>query len=161
MPSAVELAESVAERLGRIEGVAAVALRGSRARGDAGADSDVDLGIYYRSGRRPPLAALRRLAEELDRSRPITVTAVGEWGPWVDGGAWLRIGEQRVDWLMMNEKGAIGLVASLAKRPAGFAEEVGAVLARPGACVEDLVKSIDRLAALVTSVRELCTETSG
>ena len=41
------LAERVSARLGEKEGVVAVALVGSWARGEASPDSDVDLGIYY------------------------------------------------------------------------------------------------------------------
>lgn len=60
----------------------------------------MDLGIYYRPERRPSLAALRELARELDdRHVPDLVTDFGEWGPWIDGGGWLRIEGRRVDWL--------------------------------------------------------------
>jgi predicted nucleotidyltransferase len=104
----LELAASVAARLAAIDGVVAVGLGGSWARGDADVESDVDLGVYYRAARRPRLAALRRLAEELDVSRPLTVTDFGEWGPWIDGGAWLRIGGRRVDWLYRD----VGRVAA-------------------------------------------------
>jgi hypothetical protein len=30
------------------------------------------------------------------------VTALGEWGPWIDGGAWLVIDGTRVDWLFRD-----------------------------------------------------------
>ena len=80
--------------------MAAVALGGSWARGVADPTSDVDLGIYYRPDRRPPLVALRQLAAELDdRHLPDAVTDFGAWGPWINGGAWLRIEGRRVDWL--------------------------------------------------------------
>jgi predicted nucleotidyltransferase len=96
----MELAERIAERLADVEGVEAVVLGGSWARGEAHPDSDVDLGIYYRPERRPSLAALRELARELDdRHVPDLVTDFGEWGPWIDGGGWLRIEGRRVDWL--------------------------------------------------------------
>ena len=88
--------QNVADELGSIVGVVAVSLGGSRARGEHRPDSDFDLGIYYRraldvSG----LAALaRRLAgPEAQVGRP------GDWGPWVDGGAWLSINDARVDWI--------------------------------------------------------------
>ncbi len=98
-PSIV-LAREVASRLGEVEGVAAVALGGSWARGEAHPDSDVDLGVYYRPGRRPAVEALRRLARELDdRHLPDLVTEFGEWGPWIDGGGWLRVRSRPVDWL--------------------------------------------------------------
>jgi predicted nucleotidyltransferase len=96
----MELAERIAERLADVEGVEAVVLGGSWARGEAYPDSDVDLGIYYRPERRPSLAALRELARELDdRHLSDLVTDFGEWGPWIDGGGWLRIEGRRVDWL--------------------------------------------------------------
>jgi predicted nucleotidyltransferase len=96
----LELAEHVAGRLGRIEGVAAVALGGSLARREAYPDSDIDLGVYYRPDNPPSVVDLRRLAEELDERHPKDgATNLGEWGPWINGGAWLQIGGQRVDWL--------------------------------------------------------------
>lgn len=90
----------MAARLGDVPGVAAVVLGGSRARGTAHADSDLDLGIYYRPANAPSVELLRRLARELHRGdSPAEVTEFGAWGPWVNGGAWLRIQGFEVDWL--------------------------------------------------------------
>jgi hypothetical protein len=88
----MELAGSVAE----VPGVVGVVLGGSRARGTHTPDSDTDLGVYYR----PPLDvdALGRLAREV-AGPSATVTAPGGWGPWVDGGGWLRIDGHAVDWI--------------------------------------------------------------
>jgi len=103
MRSVEALAQRVADRLGQIDGVVAVVLGGSHARGTARPDSDVDLGIYYRPQRRPSLQALRALAEEIDDRHPQeAVTAFGEWGPWINGGAWLQIDKQAVDWLFRD-----------------------------------------------------------
>src|SRR5918997_2575761 len=100
MQAPVELAQQIAGRLGEIEGVVAVALGGSWARGEAHADSDVDLGIYYRPEHPPRITDLRLLAQELDdRHPPDAVTNFGEWGPWINGGGWLTIEGRRVDWL--------------------------------------------------------------
>jgi hypothetical protein len=91
----------VAGRLVEVQGVTAVMLGGSRARGAEQPDSDVDLGLYYRQ----PLDAkgLQLLAETLAEARSgderPTVTQPGEWGPWVDGGGWLSIGGMAVDWI--------------------------------------------------------------
>jgi len=87
---------AVAERLVAVGGVVAVLLGGSRARGEHHPDSDVDLGVYYR----PPLdvAGLGALAREV-AGPSATVTRPGDWGPWVDGGAWLRIDGVAVDWI--------------------------------------------------------------
>ncbi|MDQ5827142.1 MAG: nucleotidyltransferase domain-containing protein [Chloroflexota bacterium] len=96
----LELAEHVAGRLGSIEGVAAVALGGSMARREAHPDSDIDLGVYYRLENPPSVVELRSLAEEIDDRHPKdAATNLGEWGPWINGGAWLQIRGQRVDWL--------------------------------------------------------------
>jgi predicted nucleotidyltransferase len=93
----------VAARLVAVPGVCAVVLGGSRARGDAGPDSDVDLGLYYDPARPPSRDALNALARELDDGRPTdAVTAFGEWGPWINGGAWLTIDGTRVDWLFKD-----------------------------------------------------------
>ncbi|GAA4968127.1 nucleotidyltransferase domain-containing protein [Kineococcus glutinatus] len=86
----------IAERLVRVPGVQAVALGGSRARGDHTPASDVDLGLYYR----PPLdvAALGELAREV-AGPDAQVGAPGAWGPWVDGGGWLSVDGTAVDWI--------------------------------------------------------------
>ncbi|WP_438024057.1 nucleotidyltransferase domain-containing protein [Sorangium sp. So ce233] len=116
MDEALDVAARVAARLGTIPGVAAVVLGGSRSRGEAHADSDIDLGIYYEPERPPDLEALRALARELCASGPAqgvaplakelhgsvpedAVTPLGAWGPWINGGAWLEIEGRRVDWL--------------------------------------------------------------
>jgi predicted nucleotidyltransferase len=96
----VELARRIAERLGEIEGIVAVALGGSWARGETHPGSDVDLGIYYRNEHRPSIEELHRLAQGLGYRNPREpVTDFGGWGPWIDGGAWLQIEGTPVDWL--------------------------------------------------------------
>ncbi|HXJ33618.1 MAG TPA: nucleotidyltransferase domain-containing protein [Candidatus Eisenbacteria bacterium] len=93
----------IAARLAAVDGVVAVALGGSRARGAAGPESDHDLGLYYDPARPPSRDALNALARELDDRHPTdAVTRFGEWGPWINGGAWLTIGGARVDWLFKD-----------------------------------------------------------
>jgi hypothetical protein len=84
------------ERLVSVDGVVAVVLGGSRARGTHRPDSDIDLGLYYRGDL--DMLALRALADDV-ADDPVEVTVPGGWGPWVDGGAWLTIQGQRVDWI--------------------------------------------------------------
>ncbi|HWS33561.1 MAG TPA: nucleotidyltransferase domain-containing protein [Actinoplanes sp.] len=86
----------LAQRLLDVPGVVGVVLGGSRARGTHTEESDYDLGLYYRA----PLdtGRLGELATEV-AGPGARVTAVGEWGPWVDGGGWLRIDGNAVDWL--------------------------------------------------------------
>jgi predicted nucleotidyltransferase len=109
----IRFAEGIAGRLGNVRGVVAVALGGSWARGEAHPDSDVDLGVYYRPDRPPAVGELRRLAQELDdRHLPDLVTETGEWGPWINGGGWLRVAGRPVDWLYRDA----GKVASTIER---------------------------------------------
>ncbi|MFN8527598.1 MAG: nucleotidyltransferase domain-containing protein [Anaerolineae bacterium] len=99
----IQFARDLAARLGEIDGVIAVVLGGSWARGAGTPTSDIDLGIYYDSEHRPSLEALRALAAEIDdRHSSEIVTNYGDWGTWIDGGAWMEIGGRRVDWLYRN-----------------------------------------------------------
>lgn len=95
-----KIAAKVAKKLIAIDGVVAVTLGGSTARGAADAASDVDLGVYYRAEKKPNVDRFRDLAKDLDdESAPLSVTGYGEWGPWINGGAWLRVDGKRVDWI--------------------------------------------------------------
>jgi predicted nucleotidyltransferase len=83
-----------------IKGITAIALGGSRARGNHTNKSDVDLGIYYNPENPPDIIALNRLASELDDNNRVNlVTAIGEWGKWINGGAWLQVEGVAVDFL--------------------------------------------------------------
>jgi hypothetical protein len=89
---AVELPSSVgrlADELAASDGVVAVVLGGSRARGDEDAHSDWDLGVYYRG--RVDLSTLARHGD---------VHPPGSWGRLMNGGAWLRLGDLEVDVLL-------------------------------------------------------------
>jgi predicted nucleotidyltransferase len=92
--------ERVVGRLGDVDGVVGLALGGSRARGGASAGADIDVGIYYREQAAPDLDALRAAAADLDdRGKPDGFGAYGEWGPWINGGAWLRVEGFKTDFL--------------------------------------------------------------
>jgi predicted nucleotidyltransferase len=100
MDRPTEVAREVGIRLAAVDGVAAVVLGGSRARGQADPHSDVDLGLYYDPGRPLAIAELRALAAEVDdRHLDDAVTEIGGWGSWINGGGWLEVGGVRVDWL--------------------------------------------------------------
>ncbi len=87
---------SLAARIAGVPGVVGVVLGGSRARGEHTPESDTDLGIYYRGGL--DVERLGELAREVG-GPDATVTALGGWGPWVDGGGWLSIDGSAVDWI--------------------------------------------------------------
>ena len=86
--------------LSAVPGVEAIALGGSRARGTAVATSDYDIGLYYRAHRPIDVAALGEVAATLDdRGAEASVTPIGGWGPWIDGGGWLVVDGIHVDLL--------------------------------------------------------------
>jgi hypothetical protein len=86
---------ALVEAVARVPGIAAVALGGSWARGTARPESDVDLALYYRDAAPPDLDALRAVCARVDPAA--TPTDLYGWGPWVNGGAWLRTAAGRVD----------------------------------------------------------------
>jgi hypothetical protein len=97
-------------RLCTVPGIAAIVLGGSRARGTATPTSDYDLGLYYRPERPPDLAALAQVAAALDDNpRPDLITPLGGWGPWINGGGWLRVQGQPVD-LLYRDLGRVAQV---------------------------------------------------
>lgn len=90
----------IAQRLHAADGVEAVVLGGSRARGTHHEGSDVDLGLYYDADHLD-MRALRAAAHEI-ADAPADVTGPGGWGPWVDGGGWLTIGGTAVDLILRD-----------------------------------------------------------
>ena len=98
-PQQRELVSSVVERLGAIQGMKAVVLGGSHARGCAKPESDIDLGLFYSEAAPFSIQAIRELAEAVNDTANPVVTDFYGWGKWVNGGAWLTIGGQRVDFI--------------------------------------------------------------
>jgi predicted nucleotidyltransferase len=83
----------LADQLAGLPGVVAVVLGGSRATGTHRPDSDWDLGLYYRESFDP---GGLRLGHEGQ------VSGLGEWGPIMNGGAWLTIEDTPVDVLFRD-----------------------------------------------------------
>ncbi|MBA3350008.1 MAG: nucleotidyltransferase domain-containing protein [Actinobacteria bacterium] len=134
-PSPLALAVRLGARLGRCPGVAAVTLGGSWASGAADAGSDIDLGVYLDNRSPLDVAWLQRLAAELDdRGEEAVVGRPGEWGPWVNGGAWLVVGGRRVDWIYRDLELVERTIEAIcaghpathfqAGHPAGFSTEI-------------------------------------
>ena len=101
-PEQRELVSSLAQRLGTIRGIRAVVLGGSHARGRARPESDIDLGLLYSETAPFSIQSVRELAEAVNDTAGPVVTDFYGWGPWVNGGAWLTIGGQRVDFIYRN-----------------------------------------------------------
>ncbi|MEH2625177.1 hypothetical protein V1292_003232 [Bradyrhizobium sp. AZCC 1719] len=86
--------------LADVPGIAAIVLGGSRARGTAHDASDYDIGLYHADSADLDIDRLREVVKAIvDEPDAIRVTPVGEWGPWIVGGAWLVIGGRKVDLL--------------------------------------------------------------
>jgi hypothetical protein len=93
----------MALQLSEIPGIAAVVLGGSYPRGTARPDSDLDVGLYYSEESPPNVEVIRALVEQLSiPDCPPTVTGFYEWGPWVNGGAWIQTAAGKVDLLYRN-----------------------------------------------------------
>ncbi|HEY1016338.1 MAG TPA: nucleotidyltransferase domain-containing protein [Herpetosiphonaceae bacterium] len=94
------LIPAIVERLRGIGGLDAIALGGSRARGSHTPASDIDIGLYYDPAAGLDLAALAAATAELDdQHREDLLTEPGGWGPWINGGGWLRIHGTPVDFI--------------------------------------------------------------
>ncbi len=98
--SVESLIQAIVGEIKTISGVKAIVLGGSRARGTHHSFSDIDLGIYYDSCSPLNLTELAKVATKLDdEHRTDLITAIGGWGPWINGGGWLQIGSFPVDFL--------------------------------------------------------------
>ncbi len=98
-PKQSKIVEQLTENLKQIDGMLAIAVGGSFARGNPSPTSDIDLGLYYRDDNPFGIDHIRALAEKVNDTENPTVTGFGDWGKWVNGGAWLTINGQRVDFL--------------------------------------------------------------
>lgn len=88
--------------LKRIRNIAALVLGGSHAAGGATEKSDLDIGIYYFNDQPFDIGELRQVAASHVVEQPFTLTGYYEWGPWVNGGAWLTTATGEVDLLYKN-----------------------------------------------------------
>jgi hypothetical protein len=94
----------------KVRGVCAVVLGGSRALGTAVPHSDYDLGLYYEIDDPLDVRSLTMTIAALDDAGPgASVTPIGGWGPWINGGGWLTVEGKRVDLLYRD----LGLVRSV------------------------------------------------
>jgi predicted nucleotidyltransferase len=94
------LIEDVVSEIKFVSGIKAIVLGGSRARGTNHSASDIDLGLYYDSHSPLNVNELSKVAEKLDDEHQANlITAIGGWGPWINGGGWLHIQSMPVDFL--------------------------------------------------------------
>ena len=94
------LLRQVVDHLKPVHGLSAIVLGGSHASGTNRPDSDIDIGLYYNEDRPLDIDQIRAIVRLLNDAPNPAVTDLGEWGTWVNGGAWLTVGGQRVDFLI-------------------------------------------------------------
>ena len=88
------------EALKSVPGIRAIVVGGSRARGSEDVVSDTDLGLYYDAEKPLAVDGLNQVvAQHDDRKQAGLVTAIGGWGPWINGGGWLQLDGAAVDLL--------------------------------------------------------------
>lgn len=79
-----------------------IVLGGSRATGTSTEYSDIDIGIYYKSGQ-IDYTVLNEAARVLDDDhRENLICREGEWGQWVNCGGWLVVDGYHVDFIMRD-----------------------------------------------------------
>lgn len=109
-----EIAGTLVQGLATLPHLEAIALTGSHARGRATSASDLDLCLLYSEEAPFSIAALRD-ALDTNGAAVLAVSDFGEWGPWIDGGAWLRVQDRRVD-LLYRARELVVRVAEDAQR---------------------------------------------
>ncbi|MGE8380810.1 MAG: nucleotidyltransferase domain-containing protein, partial [Sphingobacterium sp.] len=90
------------EDLNKIENVQAIALGGSHATGRANTSSDIDIGVYYYEKEPFSIEMIKEIARKYAVNDDPVVVGFYEWGPWVNGGAWIHTEIGKVDILYRN-----------------------------------------------------------
>lgn len=96
------LLNDITDDLKGIAGVKAIVLGGSYAVGMATKHSDLDIGVYYSKEKPFNIEDIKSVAEKYTAHEAPTVTGFYEWGPWVNGGAWITTSICEVDFLYKN-----------------------------------------------------------
>jgi predicted nucleotidyltransferase len=97
-----QIIKHITDNLQEVKGVTAIVLGGSHATGHASAASDLDIGIYYHEQAPFDIQKIKTIAKEIAIDLAPTVTDFYEWGPWVNGGAWIHTSAGKVDFLYRN-----------------------------------------------------------
>jgi len=94
--------ERFVEDLSTIKHIEAIALGGSHATGRANENSDIDIAIYYNEKQPFSIQDIREFVKKYTMDDTPVVVGFYEWGPWVNGGAWMHTEVGKVDILYRN-----------------------------------------------------------
>jgi hypothetical protein len=84
------LLDEIVDSLCLTPNLAAIVLGGSHARGTHHPNSDLDIGLVYRPSEPFTIGDIRAIAQKFSaKSAANLVTDFHEWGPWINGGAWI------------------------------------------------------------------------
>ena len=99
----LQMLHSAVEGLQSVPNLVAIVLGGSYACGFARPDSDIDIGLYYRETSPLPVDEICSVAQTICTAGSLpVVSGTYEWGPWVNGGAWIQTSAGKVDFLYRN-----------------------------------------------------------
>lgn len=98
------LINKIVKTISTVKGVKGIVLGGSQSRGEADNQSDYDIGVYYDADILDIYALDKCLKELNDEHKDNMLNPPGEWGPWINGGAWLTINGIAVDILLRDIK---------------------------------------------------------
>ena len=97
-----QLIVRLTEDLNKIGNIQAIALGGSHATGRANKNSDIDLGVYYYEKEPFSIEMIKEITRKYATTDDSVVVDFYEWGPWVNGGAWIHTEIGKVDILYRN-----------------------------------------------------------
>jgi hypothetical protein len=97
-----DMLDAITTALKGVPGVAAIVLGGSHAAGYAHKESDMDIGLYYFENSPFDIESIRHIANCFSIQGGALVTGFYEWGPWVNGGAWITTAAGKVDLIYRN-----------------------------------------------------------
>jgi len=97
-----EVLDAITAAFKEVPGIAAIVLGGSHAAGYATEQSDLDIGLYYFEKTPFNIEHVREIANRFSTQGLPLVTGYYEWGPWVNGGAWITTTVGKVDFIYRN-----------------------------------------------------------
>lgn len=97
-----DICNNIVNDLRKIEHIAAIVLGGSYATGHATETSDLDIALYYFNDTPFDIEKIKAVSEKYAIGSQPTVTGFYQWGPWVNGGAWMNTISGKVDFLYRN-----------------------------------------------------------